>query len=125
MQSTLSPLETSLATMREQTLQDLGNVVDELGLLKAQDADLVVQMDARKAGLIVAAAAMHLSAFEGLRYRATVSFADKRKTDWPAVVDALAKRYGIDPLEIARVTMKHTQTAEGVPTVRVTARKGV
>ena len=107
--------KTSLTTRR---------YVDTLGGLKAQIANLNDTADTIKALLIGEAAATGESAFEGFAFRASVSFADKRKTDWASVVAALQNLYDIPDARIDRLIAAHTEVAEGVPTVRVSARKG-
>jgi hypothetical protein len=99
-------------------------IVDRLGNLKAQQADLANEADMYKADLIEFAADSGEKAFEGQKFRASVSFADKRKTDWPAVVDALKAIAGLDPALVDSIVEHHTEIAEDVPCVRVSARKG-
>ena len=80
--------------------------------------------DEIKALLIEEASATGVSAFEGFQFRAAVSFADKRKTDWASVVAALQNLYDIPAARIDRLIAANTEVAEGVPSVRVSARKG-
>lgn len=98
--------------------------VDALGLALAQRAEMTNHCDALKADLIVFAAGLQKKAFEGDYFRATVSFADKTKTDWRAVVAEMAELFNVPASEQERMITRYTERAEGVPTVRVTARKG-
>ena len=102
-----------------------GAAVDQLGTLMARRAELGKQVEELKADLICAANPNGQRAFEGLLYRAVVSFADKRVTDWRAVVAFIAEQFSVPADDIEFAIRRHTETAEGVPCVRVSARKGV
>ena len=99
-------------------------IVDRLGNLKAVAADIADEQDTLKADLIEYASATGERGLEGQLFRATVSFANKSKTDWSAVLDDLCEAYGIPAAACGKVVLKHTEVAEGVPSVRVSARKG-
>jgi hypothetical protein len=94
---------------------------DLLGNLKAEMSSLSDEADAAKAVLISMAANQPGSscAIEGEAYRAAVTFADKRVTDYKALLADLSKVVQGDLID--RLVAKHTRVAEGVPTVRVGA----
>jgi hypothetical protein len=100
----------------------LGAVADALGNLKAEKANLAGREDSLKAELIDAAAQGTVRAFEGAEFRATVTFGNRSVTDWRAVVDELSVGHSLD--FINKLIAKHTEMAEGVPTVRISGRKG-
>jgi hypothetical protein len=100
-------------------------IVDILGGLLADVADAKTEADAVKANLIgMAAQNPNVCAFEGDLFRATVTFANKRVVDYKAILADL-ESHGVAPDLIAALVKVHTSVAEGVPTVRCTARKGV
>lgn len=109
----------------EMTRKILAATVDALGLCKAQIAEMKGHEENLKADLIAAAAqeAGKAVAFEGENFRATVSFTTKRTIAWSAVVDQLAEEFNIPAARVAAVMAKHAETADGVPAVRVVARK--
>jgi hypothetical protein len=100
------------------------NVVDRLGELKAEVSDLNAIVEGCKAVLIEAAHAPS-EAFEGNLFRAVVSFGSKRVVDYKAILDELVEGRYIDQVSLQRIMSKHIEVAEGVPSVRVSARKGV
>lgn len=102
----------------------LGLTVDALGLALAQKAEMGAHCDALKADLIGFASSLQRKAFEGDLFRATVTFADKVKTDWRAVVAEIAALSNLPADVQEEIIARHTERAEGVPTVRCTARKG-
>ena len=103
---------------------NLSAKVDRLGNLKAVVADINDEQDTLKADLIEYASATGERAVEGQLFRATVSFGNKSKTDWASVVAALQNLYDIPAARIDRLIAANTEVAEGVPCVRVSARKG-
>ncbi len=99
-------------------------IVDVLGGLLADKADIGEEIDSAKAYLIgQAAQSPNVCAFEGELFRATVTFGIKRVVDYKAVLQSLVEQGVAQDLVDALVKM-HTSVAEGVPTVRCTARKG-
>jgi len=108
-------------------LEVLGAAVDQLGEAKAEIAVITKRADALKADIIDAAASQPANpvAYEGLLFRGTVSFGAKTVVDYSAVIDTMVAEFGLDTGAVAHILAKHTERAEGVPTVRVTARKGV
>jgi hypothetical protein len=100
------------------------HIVDTLGGLLADKANIGEEIDAAKAYLIGVAAQDGVKAFEGEMFRATVTFGAKRVVDYKAILNVLVLNYGIDRDVMARLIEANTETAEGVPTVRCTARKG-
>ena len=98
-------------------------LADVLGGLLADKADAAAEADTVKAVLIGIAAQDGFKAFEGDLFRATVSFGTKRVVDYKAVLAALAEQGVAQDLIDALVTM-NTSIAEGVPTVKCSARKG-
>jgi len=99
-------------------------IVDVLGGLLADKANLGEEIDAAKAVLIGQAAQFpEVCAFEGEMFRATVTFGNKKVVDYKGVLAALAAHGVAQDLIDTLVTM-NTSIAEGVPTVRCTARKG-
>ena len=97
--------------------------VDELGRIKADISTLNDQADEIKADLIEAASVTGKRAFEGELFRATVSFVDKRVTDYRAVLERLVEEGFVPQNLLDGIVEKFTKVAEGVPTVRVSARK--
>lgn len=108
----------------EPTLLLQAATVDALGRALAQKAEISGHVDALKADLVVFSSTMQQKAFEGELFRATVSFADKVKTDWRAVVAEIAELASLPADVQEEIIARHTERAEGVPTVRCTARKG-
>ncbi len=101
-------------------------MADVLGGLLADAADTKTEVEAAKAQLIgMAAQDPNICVFEGDLFRATVTFANKRVVDYKAAIRELQARYEISQSTIDGVLRDCTQIAEGVPTVRCTARKGV
>jgi hypothetical protein len=101
----------------------VADVVDNLGALKSQQADLTTKADGLKAEIIAAAVGANVASFDGQLFRATVTFANKTVVDYKAVIEALVT-LGEFPHEIVdQIIATHTKVAEGVPTVRVSARK--
>lgn len=96
-------------------------LADTLGTLLASKANITEQADAVKADLIDLSAQRNERVFEGELFRATVSFGTKTVVDYKAVLQALS--YHVQQRVIDELVKEHTRTAEGVPTVRCTARK--
>lgn len=96
---------------------------DLLGNLKAEISSLVDEADVAKAVLISIAANQPGTscAIEGEAYRAAVTFADKRVTDYKAAFSELVARHGMSEEFVRTLLKKHTKVAELVPTVRVGA----
>ena len=88
---------------------NLTALIDELGVLKAQIADLEVRETALKDALIEAGP----GAYEGDFYRATVSVADRNTLDMKKVREKLSPQF----------IAANTKTTE-VTTVKVVARNG-
>ena len=87
-------------------------MVDELGYLKAQIAELKAQEDALKAKLV----ASGYQTIEGARYRAAVSQVDARPViDWKAIAEHL------NPSR--QLVVAHTTYSDPYTTVRLSARK--
>lgn len=101
---------------------NVGTIVDRLGAVKAVISSLKDEEAAFKATLIGVAAHGTERSFEGAQYRATVSFTDKTVTDWEEVMHRLFVA-GVDPVTLMKARNASTRTAEGVPVVRVSARK--
>jgi len=100
-------------------------LVDVLGGLLADKANLGEEIDAAKAVLIGQAAQFpEVCAFEGEMFRATVTFGNKRVVDYKAILASLINNGIVARDVIESLVDKHTGFAEGVPTVRCTARKG-
>ena len=102
----------------------IATLVDTLGAVKAVIAEQKTVEEGLKADLIGAAAESGLGAFEGALYRATVSFTNRKTVDKDAVIADLAELAGLTPKKLAALVDKHTKLAEGLPMVRVSARKG-
>jgi hypothetical protein len=97
-----------------------------LGGLLADAADIKTEAEAAKAVLIgMAAQDLNICAFEGDLFRATVTFADKRKVNYKAILAALVRDGFASQNLIDSLIEQNTETAEGVPTVRCTSRKGI
>jgi hypothetical protein len=100
-------------------------IVDVLGGLLADKANIGEEIDSAKAYLIGEAAQNpNVCAFEGEMFRATVTFGTKRVVDYKAVLAALVACERVTQDEVDRLLANNTSVAEGVPTVRCTARKG-
>jgi len=83
-------------------------LIDRLGMLRAQAADLAKQMDAIKTELIAGGVAVH----EGALFRASVALSSRN------FIDAdLARKY-LTEKQLAKITKTNSTYA-----VRVTARK--
>ena len=101
-------------------------IADILGGLLADIADAKIEADAVKANLIgMAAQDPNVCAFEGNLFRATVTFGVKKVVDYKAILKSLAEDNHVLATVIAALVEQHTSIAEGVPTVRCTARKGI
>jgi len=98
--------------------------VDALGAVKAQIAALKDDEEGYKSALVIAAADLPgtTASFEGVLYRATVSFAARKVVDKDAVIAALATQLALEETELKALLAKHTESAVS-PTVRVSARK--
>lgn len=108
------------------TLEERATDADKLGDLKARIADLNDVVDDVKARLIDTASKPEFGTrtFEGKKFRAVVSFENKTNTNWKAVItDLIDNGNAILKAEISALIIKHTQIAEGVPSVRTYARK--
>jgi len=91
---------------------DFSGLVDELGLIKAQAAELKSREDAIKAQLTDAG----FSVLEGKFFRAAVSICERQpKTDWEAVAVKLAPS--------RQLIAAHTHAQDSYVAVRVSARK--
>ena len=91
---------------------DFVALVDELGLIKAQAAELKSREDAIKAQLTDAG----FSVLEGKFFRAAVSICERQpKTDWEAVAAKLAPS--------RQLIAAHTYAQDSYVAVRVSARK--
>jgi hypothetical protein len=101
----------------------IARVVDKLGEIKADLAILKGVEEDCKVSLINEAHAPS-EAFEGNLFRAVVSFGSKRVVDYKAILDELVEGRYIDQVSLQRIMSKHIEVAEGVPSVRVSARKG-
>jgi hypothetical protein len=98
-------------------------IVDTLGGLLADKANIGEEVDAAKAYLIGVAAQDGTKAFEGEMFRATVTFGTKRVVDYKAVLKELVDDYGVKREDLEEILLRRTEVAEGVPSVRCTARK--
>lgn len=98
-------------------------IADVLGGLKADAANIKEEINYAQATLIGLAAKDGERVFEGEMFRATVSFGTKRVVDYKAVFALLVKKEFISQSFLDRVIEDNTKVADGVPSVRVTARK--
>jgi hypothetical protein len=96
---------------------DLATTVDDLGVIKAEIADLKI----RERRLIEALTAQTPGAFEGRAFRATVSVSDRAVVTRDNFIAAL-QAAGVDPEVIVAAEFAAT-TVSPSTTVRVTARK--
>jgi hypothetical protein len=100
-------------------------IVDVLGGLLADKANIGEEIDAAKAVLIGQAAQFpEVCAFEGEMFRATVTFGIKKVVDYKAILQEIVARGAITQDTLDNLLHSYTSVAEGVPTVRCTARKG-
>jgi hypothetical protein len=100
-------------------------IVDTLGGLLADKANIGEEIDAAKAYLIGVAAQDGVKAFEGEMFRATVTFGAKRVVDYKAILRHLVDKSFLDDETMRYIIEQNTSIAEGLPTVRCTARKGL
>lgn len=103
----------------------VGVIVDRLGTVKAKQSDLGNEAEALKAVLIELASGNpntidHM--FSGNDFRAVVTFVNRTVTDWREVEQRLLKA-GVEAAVIEKAIKQSTKLAEGVPTVRVSARR--
>jgi len=99
------------------------HLADVLGGLLADKANVVAEIDAVKANLIGIAANGGSRVVEGEMFRATVSFGSKKVVDYKAILEEIVCRGAITQDAMDMLLQAYTQVAEGVPTVRCTARK--
>ena len=100
------------------------HLADVLGGLLADKANIGEEIDSAKAYLIGEAAQNpNVCAFEGEMFRATVSFGSKKVVDYKAILEEIVCRGAITQDAMDMLLQAYTQVAEGVPTVRCTARK--
>jgi hypothetical protein len=103
---------------------NLTETVENLGRVKAEMSNLKAVEESLKAILISAAVDnVRDAVIDGPLFRSTVSFADKKVVDYKALLTALVDLGLVKKLAMESMIKKHTKTAEGVPCVRVTARK--
>jgi coenzyme F420-reducing hydrogenase beta subunit len=102
---------------------NLIQTVDALGRLKADIANLKAQEETLKADLISAAVCVGTATVDGALFRSTVSFTDKRVVDYKAILATLVDLGLVKKLAMESMIAKNTKVAEGVPCVRLTARK--
>ena len=95
--------------MTKPTKSNIAALVDDLGVLKAQIADLALREKAIKDQLVEAGP----GAFEGEFYRAAVSVSQRETLDMDAVREKLSPQF----------IAAHTKVTETV-SVRVSARSG-
>lgn len=96
----------------------LGSIKAEISLLKQDEEKAKVEL--------ISIAANHpanVCALEGDLFRATVSFTNKTVTDYRGAFEELVAKHGMSAEFIERLLKKHTKTAEGVPSIRVSALK--
>lgn len=98
-------------------------LVDSLGFIKAYQANLENEEESIKVGLIDLALSTG-STFEGDLFRATVSFGPKVVVNYKSAIEDIATAFNLDPDRVRAILKRHTLRAEGVPQVRVTARRG-
>ena len=89
------------------------HVIDRLGEIAAEKAELAAEEKALKARLVDTAARTGQSSFEGEWFRATVSFSERATVAWKAIAEKLGAS--------RQIIAGNTSTSE-VTTVRVTAR---
>lgn len=94
---------------------DLAAAVDELGMIRAQIADL----DAAKKALEESIKLRGVGAYEGAAYRASVSEVAASKSLDPVAAEAKLRELGVD----GRWFSKNQKERKAYATVRVTARK--
>jgi hypothetical protein len=89
---------------------DLAAIVDQLGAIKAQQADLKARAGTLQAQLIEAG----VTEADGALFRATVSYSNVESVDWKAIAAKLEPSY--------QLVAAHTSYAPRT-TVKVVARK--
>ncbi len=89
---------------------DLAAIVDQLGALKAQQADLKKRAGTLQAQLVEAG----VTEADGALYRATISTHDVVTVDWKAVAEKLEPSY--------QLITAHTSVADRT-TVKIVARR--
>lgn len=125
MSATTQPRISTPADAANRTVYEGGLLADQLGLLKARTAECKSAEEQVKVDLICMAANVPGSpvAFEGTQFRATVSFGTKKVVDYKAIVDVLREHCTLPACQIDLLIETFTQVAEGVPSVKVSARK--
>lgn len=104
--------------------RNLTEVVEQLGRVKADIANLKTVEESLKATLIGAAANdIRDTVIDGPLFRSSVSFTDKKVVDYKAILATLVEHRAVPKRVIELLTAQNTQIAKGVPCVRVTARK--
>jgi len=98
-------------------------IADVLGGLLADKADIGTEIEATKAVLIGIAANGGSRTLEGELFRTTVSFGSKRVVDYKAILAVLLRDGFVNQDLLDHLLASHTQVAEGVPTVKCSARK--
>ena len=103
---------------------NLIQVVEKLGRVKADIGAMTAEEQSLKAMLIHAAAQdVRDAVVEGPLFRSTVSFTDRKVVNWQGALEAICEEYGVSGRELATVVARYTNKVEGLPCVRVTARK--
>jgi len=98
-------------------------LVDVLGGLLADKADAAAEADTVKAVLIGMAAQDGFKAFEGDLFRATVSFGNKKVVNYKGILESLVTAGFVTQAVMDDRIAAFTEIAEGVPTVKCSARK--
>jgi hypothetical protein len=107
------PATTGGTTNEEHDMTDIKTIIDELGQLAAEIADLTERQDALKAELVAAG----IKSDEGDLFRATVSTVyPSPRTDWAAVAKKLNPSH--------QLITAHTKLAKPYTKILVTVRKG-
>lgn len=96
--------------------------VDELGHIRSQIEKLRERESELKADLINEAEPNGVRAFDGALFHVSVSFSDRRTTDWRSVAQRLADVFDIPEDKVNQIVRMNTLVAEGFPSVRCTAR---
>lgn len=100
---------------------ELGGVVDKLGFLKAQIADLEARERELKDALIAAGD----GSYEGVVFRATVSTFERAQLDKEAVIAELGAKWVRKHSSVTDVTVVNCRARTGVDLPAATIKEGV
>lgn len=124
--ATMERMNTPAASQKTLSERAAGSVVDRLGQLQADIAEMKSEEEQLKEKLRSLRLSLGQSVIEGELFRATVSSTEAgTKTDWAAVSLDLAHRFKISNPSYSNAVERNTQETEaGKARVSIKARKG-